>query len=82
MPLYLPKARKTILRIVLLLRLLSFGVPSLLVQRKRLFCKIQGEDQVVHTISVNHYKFPPFLVYRVCDLFLAAIVLDINIYLF
>ena len=81
MPLYLPKARKTILRIVLLLRLLSFGVPSLLVQRKRLFCKIQGEDQVVHTISVNRYKFSPFLVYRVRDLFLAALVLDINIFL-
>ena len=76
-----PKQEQTILRIVLLLRLLSFGVPSLLVQRKRLFCKIQGEDQVVHTISVNHYKFSSFLVYiRVCDLFLAALVLDINIF--
>ena len=76
-----PQQEQTILRIVLLLRLLSFGIPSLLVQKKRLFCKIQGEDQVVHTISVNHYKFSPFLVYRVCDLFLAALVLDINIFL-
>ena len=42
---------------------------------------MQGEDQVVHTISVNHYKFSPFLVYIVCDLFLAALVLDINIFL-
>ena len=39
-----PQQHPTILRIVLLLRLLSFGIPSLLVQRKRLFCKIQGED--------------------------------------
>ena len=71
---------QTTLRIVLLLRLLSFGILSLLVQKKRLFCKIQGEDRVVHTISVNHYKFCSFLVYRVCDLFLAGLVLDINIF--
>ena len=65
---------------VLLLRLLSFGILSLLVQKKRLFCKIQGEDhQVVDTI--NHYNYSSFLVYRVCDLFLAGLVLDINIFL-
>ena len=78
---YLPKARTNYFKNSFAFAAVELWDFLLLVQKKRLFCKIQGEEQVVHTISVTHYKFSSFLVYRVCDLFLAGLVLDINIFL-
>ena len=52
-----PKQEQIILRIVLLMRLLSFGVLSLLVQRKRLFCKIRCEERIQNSAARNKIHF-------------------------